>query len=184
MRTNLATVTLSSEAPAETYAADAGQSRHPNSEALDAPDTTIVVIEKRSLVRECLASCLASQSGNRVVTFPTVDAYLDAAHANPSSLVLLGESTSPGSTVARPGSVDAPLATTIGCGPGGWRGPAANSRSDRLRRAWLYSNQPQTGGGRGGASARASRRCVRARHQCDDCAAAPLQRGRCFSRRA
>src|SRR5262245_50997088 len=186
MRTNLATVTLSSEAPAETYAADAGQSRHPNSEALDAPDTTIVVIEKRSLVRECLASCLASQSGNRVVTFPTVDAHLDAAHANPSSLVLLGESTSPGSTgqlhdldrLTRP----SPQLSVVILADGEDL-LQIRAAIDSGARGYIPSSLKL-------AVVVEALRLVRAggvfvpRHQCDDCSTAPSQRGRWFSRRA
>ena len=99
MRINFATVESPRDEPAGAFVAEAGDTADTKATSLNISDTTIVVIEKRSLVRECLASCIASQSGNRVVTFPTVEAYLDALEATPASLVLLCRSTNPGSPV-------------------------------------------------------------------------------------
>jgi DNA-binding NarL/FixJ family response regulator len=98
MRINFATAKAPGDEPAKTFAAAAGGARDPKPAPLNISDTTIVVIEKRSLLRECLASCIASQSGSHVVTFPTVEAYLDASGAASASLVLLCQSTNPDST--------------------------------------------------------------------------------------
>jgi DNA-binding NarL/FixJ family response regulator len=99
MRINFATGQSTADEPADVIAAETGDTVDPKATPINVSDTTIVVIEKRSLVRECLASCIASQSGNRVVAFPTVEAYIDALEATPASLVLLCRSTHPGSPV-------------------------------------------------------------------------------------
>ena len=99
MRINFATVESPRDEPAGVFAAEAGDTANLKATSLNMSDTTIVVIEKRSLVCECLASCIASQSGNRVVTFPNVEAYLDVLEVTPASLVLLCRSTNLGNPV-------------------------------------------------------------------------------------
>ena len=99
MRIQVATVERPSDEPAKAFAPDTADPADAKTTHLNISDTTIVVIETRSLVRECLASCIASQSGNRVVAFATVEAYLDVLAATPASLVLLCQSTHPGSAV-------------------------------------------------------------------------------------
>ena len=50
---------------------------------------TIVVIEKRALVRECLTRCLMAASGHAVVSFPNVDSWLEVCEDISASLILL-----------------------------------------------------------------------------------------------
>jgi DNA-binding NarL/FixJ family response regulator len=97
MRINSATVESPHDEPAGAFVVETGDTADPKATSLNISDTTIVVIEKRSLVRECLAACIASQSGNRVVSFPNVEAYLVALGVTPASLVLLCQSTNSGS---------------------------------------------------------------------------------------
>jgi DNA-binding NarL/FixJ family response regulator len=51
--------------------------------------TTIVVIDKRALVRECFAQCLQAASKHTVVSFPNVDSWLKVCGDTLASLVLL-----------------------------------------------------------------------------------------------
>jgi DNA-binding NarL/FixJ family response regulator len=50
---------------------------------------TIVVIDKRALLRECFARCLQVASKHTVVSFPTVDSWLDVCDGTLASLILL-----------------------------------------------------------------------------------------------
>lgn len=95
MRTNTATAAIPQDEPAQVLAVDAGEAPDGKAPSFDISDTTIVVIEKRPLLRECLASCIASQSGNRVIAFPSVEACLDALSATSAPLVLLCQSAYP-----------------------------------------------------------------------------------------
>jgi DNA-binding NarL/FixJ family response regulator len=49
----------------------------------------MVVIERRALVRECLARCIASHEGQRVAAFATVAEWREVADQVPASLILL-----------------------------------------------------------------------------------------------
>jgi DNA-binding NarL/FixJ family response regulator len=51
--------------------------------------TTIVVIDKRALVRTCFARCLQAASKRTVVSFPNVDSWLKVCDGTLASLVLL-----------------------------------------------------------------------------------------------
>jgi DNA-binding NarL/FixJ family response regulator len=51
--------------------------------------SNVVVIEKRALVRECLARCLKHVSGHNVISFPTVENWLQVSDSIPVSLVVL-----------------------------------------------------------------------------------------------
>lgn len=57
-------------------------------ETANSPDTYIVLIERRLLVRECLARCIASGSGHNVVSFASVESWLGAPGKVQASLVL------------------------------------------------------------------------------------------------
>jgi DNA-binding NarL/FixJ family response regulator len=48
----------------------------------------IVLIDKRELVRECLASCIARASGRKVVTSTSVESWLNGPEAGESCLVI------------------------------------------------------------------------------------------------
>src|SRR5215467_6215984 len=61
----------------------------PNGEASDAEAAAIVVIEKRSLVRECLARCLKAASKQAVVSFPSVDSWIEVRDHVSASLIVL-----------------------------------------------------------------------------------------------
>src|SRR5215470_8163493 len=50
---------------------------------------TIVVIEKRVLIRECLTRCLRIVSGHAVVSFPDVDSWIEARDDITASLIML-----------------------------------------------------------------------------------------------
>jgi DNA-binding NarL/FixJ family response regulator len=51
--------------------------------------TTIVVIEKRALIRECLTRCLKIVSGHAVVSFPNIESWIEVRDDIPASLILL-----------------------------------------------------------------------------------------------
>jgi len=51
--------------------------------------TTIVVIEKRVLIRECLTRCLRTVSGHAVVSFPNVDSWIEVRDNIQASLMVL-----------------------------------------------------------------------------------------------
>lgn len=51
--------------------------------------TSIVVIDKRALVRQCFARCLQTASKQTVVSFPNVDGWLDVCDGTLASLILL-----------------------------------------------------------------------------------------------
>jgi DNA-binding NarL/FixJ family response regulator len=55
----------------------------------DDPNGTVVVIEKRALVRECLTRCLSLVSGHNVRSFPTVESWLQSSEGGPVSLLVL-----------------------------------------------------------------------------------------------
>jgi DNA-binding NarL/FixJ family response regulator len=50
---------------------------------------TIVVIEKRVLIRECLTRCLRTLSGHAVVSFPNIDSWIEVRDGIPASLIVL-----------------------------------------------------------------------------------------------
>jgi DNA-binding NarL/FixJ family response regulator len=50
---------------------------------------TIVVIEKRVLIRECLTRCLRTFSGHAVVSFPNIDSWIEVRDDIPASLIVL-----------------------------------------------------------------------------------------------
>jgi DNA-binding NarL/FixJ family response regulator len=50
---------------------------------------TSVVIEKRALVRECLTRCLKVASGHNVISFPSVESWLEVADNFGASLLVL-----------------------------------------------------------------------------------------------
>lgn len=56
-----------------------------------ASDMTIVVIDKRLLFRECLSQCLRDLSGHNVLSYATVDEWIDSRddHNDPAPLVIL-----------------------------------------------------------------------------------------------
>lgn len=61
-------------------------------------DAPVVVVEKRSLIRECLSSCIASQSGHRVISFPDIESCINSPEVISASLVVLcnpGDQTMP-----------------------------------------------------------------------------------------
>jgi DNA-binding NarL/FixJ family response regulator len=51
--------------------------------------TTIVVIEKRVLIRECLTRCLRTVSGHAVLSFPDIDSWIAVRDGIPASLLML-----------------------------------------------------------------------------------------------
>jgi len=51
--------------------------------------TTIVVIEKRVLIRECLTRCLKVVSGHAVVSFPNIESWIEVCDDIPASLIVL-----------------------------------------------------------------------------------------------
>jgi DNA-binding NarL/FixJ family response regulator len=51
--------------------------------------TTIVVIEKRVLIRECLTRCLRIVSGHAIVSFPDIDSWIEVSDAIMASLIVL-----------------------------------------------------------------------------------------------
>jgi DNA-binding NarL/FixJ family response regulator len=55
----------------------------------------VVVIEKRALVRECLTRCLKLVSGHNVISFPTVDSWLEVADSLSVSLIVLCTANKP-----------------------------------------------------------------------------------------
>jgi len=60
-----------------------------NAEAPDPEPTNIIVIEKRALVRECLTRCLKVASGHTVISFPSVDSWLEVCDDISASLIVL-----------------------------------------------------------------------------------------------
>jgi DNA-binding NarL/FixJ family response regulator len=60
-----------------------------NAEVSPPDSAAIVVIDKRALVRECLTRCLKAASGNTVVSFPSVDSWLEVCDDISASLILL-----------------------------------------------------------------------------------------------
>jgi DNA-binding NarL/FixJ family response regulator len=50
---------------------------------------TIVLIEKRVLIRECLTRCLRTLSGHAVVSFPNIDSWIEVRDDIPASLIVL-----------------------------------------------------------------------------------------------
>jgi DNA-binding NarL/FixJ family response regulator len=55
----------------------------------------IVVIEKRALVRECLTRCLRLMSGQKVISFPSVDSWLEVSDSIEASLIMLCTANKP-----------------------------------------------------------------------------------------
>lgn len=52
--------------------------------------TTVVIIERRALNRECLARCLNAASGHCVLSFSTVEEWLEVSDTVSASVILLG----------------------------------------------------------------------------------------------
>ena len=50
---------------------------------------TIVLIEERMLIRECLTRCLRTLSGHAVVCFPNIDSWMEVRDDIPASLLVL-----------------------------------------------------------------------------------------------
>ena len=94
MRTTLGVSALTCDVAAEALSSRPSAGEPPPT-ALDAAEAAIVVIETRSFVRDCIASCIASLSGQRVLTFASVEDYLEVAQGVPASLVLLCDSANP-----------------------------------------------------------------------------------------
>jgi len=61
----------------------------PNGEASAGDAAAIVVIDKRALVRECLARCLKAVSGHAVISFPSVDSWTEVRNDVSASLIVL-----------------------------------------------------------------------------------------------
>jgi DNA-binding NarL/FixJ family response regulator len=69
---------------------DTRASQNPaNSETDTGEHVTIVVIERRALVRECLTRSLKTESGYTVVSFATVDGWLDVCAHTSAALIVL-----------------------------------------------------------------------------------------------
>ena len=94
MRTTVGVPALTCDVAAEAFSPRPSAGEPPPA-ALDPADAAIVVIEARSFVRDCVASCIASLSGQRVLTFASVQDYLEVAQGVPASLVLLCNSANP-----------------------------------------------------------------------------------------
>jgi len=58
-------------------------------EATKTETATVVVIEKRALVRECLTRCLKGASGHTIISFPSVDSWLEACDDIAACLIVL-----------------------------------------------------------------------------------------------
>ena len=74
----------------------------------------IVVIEKRVLIRECLARCLRIVSGHTVVSFPNADSWIEVRDDIPASLVMLCSAGKPNASethreISRLSQQDCPL---------------------------------------------------------------------------
>jgi DNA-binding NarL/FixJ family response regulator len=69
----------------------------PDAAELIGEETTanVVVIEKRALVRECLTRCLKLMSGHNVISFPSVDSWLEVSDSIPVSLIVLCTANKP-----------------------------------------------------------------------------------------
>jgi len=65
------------------------------------PDATIIVIEKRTLVRECLVCCLQVASGHTVLSFPNVDRWLEVRCNIRASLIVLCTAATPNDAETR-----------------------------------------------------------------------------------
>ena len=61
----------------------------------DDSGASVVVIEKRALVRECLTRCLKQLSGHNVISFPSVDSWLEVSDSIPVSLIVLCTANKP-----------------------------------------------------------------------------------------
>lgn len=71
------------------------------SNASGAEASTIVIIERRALNRECLARCLNAASEQNVVSFSTVEEWLETRDTVSASVILLGISGEPREAKAR-----------------------------------------------------------------------------------
>jgi DNA-binding NarL/FixJ family response regulator len=90
MRTILSYGDGTSQGTVPHAAAEALHRRAPSAATFAAAaDAPVVVIEKRSLIRECLAACIASLSGHRVISFPDLETCLAAAETPSASLLVL-----------------------------------------------------------------------------------------------
>src|SRR5688572_10858437 len=57
--------------------------------------STIVLIERRPLLRECFVRCFKAASGSQVVALPSVESWIEVAGATPAGVVLLCTETGP-----------------------------------------------------------------------------------------
>src|SRR5688500_5338544 len=57
--------------------------------------STIVLIESRPLIRDCLVHCFKAASGYQVVALPSVESWIEVAGATPTGVVLLCTQTGP-----------------------------------------------------------------------------------------
>src|SRR5687768_9765253 len=57
--------------------------------------STIVLIERRPLIRECFVRCFTAASGYPVVALPSVESWIESAGATPVGVVLLCTETGP-----------------------------------------------------------------------------------------
>ncbi len=69
-------------------------------DASPAPDvaesgSTIVLIERRPLIRECFVRCFTAASGYPVVALPSVESWIEIAGATPAGVVLLCTESGP-----------------------------------------------------------------------------------------
>ena len=61
-------------------------------------DPSIILIEKRVLIRDCLTQCLRLSSEPNVIPFPSVEKWLEAADKTPAALIVFciaGKSNDP-----------------------------------------------------------------------------------------
>jgi DNA-binding NarL/FixJ family response regulator len=68
---------------------DSGPNRSAKSPQDASGGPRIVIIEKRLLLGECLARCMKLASGHSVISFPTVESWLQVADTAPASLIIL-----------------------------------------------------------------------------------------------
>ena len=60
----------------------------PTSTSLEGKDLSIILIEKRVLIRDCLTQCLRLSSEPNVIPFPSVEKWLEAADKTPAALIV------------------------------------------------------------------------------------------------
>lgn len=75
----------------KSYAAEVTPTAHSSTVQVGAEGSAsaIVLIEKRALLRECLTHAIHALTGQRVLSFPSVEGWLESADSAPVSLVVL-----------------------------------------------------------------------------------------------